>query len=195
VILSQGGLAKSSVKASAKTHDGLGAYDISVKGWKKATILTMCEELIRSGECAFPRGGWFGSAMFATHVHVVSNNCYKSLHPEAKAQVVDFKKNPRRDGLYRHGRYHGPDTPLGSWRESPYNPANITEDAGTYYVNVSEGSSLIGNDIDRIPRVRHVRGIQIQAAKQIKRWGRQNVVNPQGEFYALEYLTTTKPEA
>jgi hypothetical protein len=126
VQLSQGGLS-TSVSASANTHAGLGAYDIRVSGWSKAAILKICSELISCGECAFPRGPRWGSPSFAEHVHVCSNNAYASLHPEAQAQVRDFKHNPRRNGLVGHGAYVGPSTPLGKWSDSPWNPVNIAK--------------------------------------------------------------------
>jgi hypothetical protein len=126
VTLSQGGLS-TSVSASANTHAGLGAYDVKVSGWSKAAILKICSELISCGECAFPRGPRWGSPSFAEHVHVCSNNAYDSLHPEAQAQVRDFKHNPRRNGLVGHGAYVGPSTLLGRWSDSPWNPVNIAK--------------------------------------------------------------------
>lgn len=184
VVLVQGGLS-SSVAASANTHAGLGAYDLSVTGLSKKQITELCAELIRSGECAFPRGKAFGSSTFSPHVHVASANDYDSLHPEAQAQVRDFKKKPRRDGLYYHRAYVGPSTPLGSWKESPYNPANLKAPAAAQYrVVVKE---LLGLTVDRKPRSGHNRkkGYVINADRLVRRWGRWNLVTSSGSYYAV----------
>ena len=83
--------------------------------------------------------------------------------------------------------------PLGRWKNSPYNPANIKADSGVYYVNVSPGSVLYGLDVDRKKIKSRERSYEIQAAERIKRWGRWNVVTAQSTYYALEFLSTTKP--
>jgi hypothetical protein len=196
VRLSQGGLSNS-VAASARTHNGLGAYDISVKGWSKKKILTLCAELIRSGECAFPRGGWFGSAVFSTHVHVCSNNCYPSLHPEAQAQVRDFEHTPRRNGLVGHGRYSGPNVALGTWKDSPYNPDNIREGKGVFYV---ASDALLGLSVDRKTKESKKKGDRISYVLQVRRWGRWNAVTGRGRYFAISddkqiYLSADKPVA
>lgn len=179
IQLSQGGLSNS-VPASGQTHNGLGAYDISVKGWSKSKILTLCAELIRSGEVAFPRGGWFGSAVFSTHVHVCSNNSYDSLHQTAKDQVKDFKKG--KNGLVGHGKYVGPKTPLGSWKDSPYNPDNIREVKDVYYVQTD---TLLGLDVDRNQKEKKKKGDKISFVRQVKRWGRWNAVTSKGTYFAI----------
>lgn len=183
VDLVQGGLQNSAVKASARTHNGLGAYDIGVRGLSKKATEELCSQLDRSGECAYPRGGLFGSPFFTSHVHVASANDYASLHPEAQAQVRDFKAKPRRNGLAGRGRYVGPSTPLGSWSDSPYNPKNIkAPDAARYVVSVGE---LIGLDVDRKPKKARARGFEVDADRLVRRWGRWNVVTTAGTFYAI----------
>lgn len=199
VILTQGGLS-TVVRDSANTHAGLGAYDVQTKHLSKAKTIELAAELIRSGECAFPRGGLFGSAFFVPHIHVASNNDYDSLHPEAQAQVRAFKKSPRRNGLAGSGRYVGPSTPLGSWKESPYNPTNIKAPAAAQYrVVVKE---LLGLTVDRKPRSGHnrKRGYVINADRLVRRWGRWNLVTSSGSYYAVAdskqtYLEPITPPA
>lgn len=187
-VPSQGGLS-TSVRASANTHAGIGAYDLKVAGWSKAKILALCAELIRSGEAAFPRGGWFGSAMFSTHVHVVSTNVPRSaLHPEARAQLDDFRAKPRRNGLAGHGRYVGPSTPLGSWSTSPYNPANVREERGVMYV---QSATLLGLDVDRNTKEHKRRGDRVAYVRKVKRWGRWNVVTVRGRYFAISDKSQT----
>lgn len=183
VYLSQGGL--SFAKASGMTHAGIGAYDIDVKGWSRAQIITLCEELIRSGEVAFPRGGWFGTGFFVTHVHVVSANVPRAaLHPEARAQIDSFKRG--RNGLpARDGRYVGPAVALGSWADSPYNPVNIKPSPGRWEVLAN---SLQGLNVNRDKRAGALRkkGDLIVASRLVKRWGRWNAVAAGGTFYACK---------
>lgn len=199
VVLMQGGLS-SSVAASANTHAGLGAYDVKTKHLSRKDALAMAAEFIRSGECFFLRGKRWGSPSFVEHGHVASANDYDSLHPEAQAQVRDFKKKPRRDGLYYHRAYVGPSTPLGSWKDSPYNPANIkTPAAAQYRVVVKE---LLGLTVDRKPRSGHNRkkGYVINADRLVRRWGRWNLVTSSGSYYAIAdskqtYLEPITPPA
>ena len=201
VVPTQGGLSDV-VPESANTHVGIGAYDLSTRGMNRKRTRAYAAELIRSGECAYPRGGLFGSWFFVPHLHVVSDNCPRSsLHPEARVQLDDFKATPRRNGLAGHGRYVGPSTPLGSWETSPYNPKNIRElpkGERTYYV---VSGTLQGLTIDRKPKgpgfVRK-RGHKLVGVRLVRRWGRWNLVTRHGTYYAVKdrtqtYLSTTKP--
>ena len=190
VRLSQGGLSNG-VRASAKTHYGLGVGDIALDGRPKTKVWNLCAALIRSGIVAFPRGFIDDSFQNNKHIHFGSVESYRHAHPQLQGQINEYKRGG--DGLVGNLSYTGPKVPLGRWKNSPYNPANIKADSGVYYVNVSPGSVLYGLDVDRKKIKSRERSYEIQAAERIKRWGRWNVVTAQSTYYALEFLSTAKP--
>lgn len=132
IRLSQGGLS-TSVTASALTHAGLGVADIAIDGRSKEQVWRLCAHLIKSGIVAFPRG--YGGDPWADqkHIHFVSVESLAHAHPQAQAQVAEWKQGG--DGLKGDGLYNGPKVPLGTWASSPYNPANITDEDDMPTVN------------------------------------------------------------
>ena len=186
--LTQGGLSHA-VKASANTHAGLGAFDVSIGGMSKDEVWAMSSELLRSGIVPFPRGFVADSFQGRTvgnihdgneHVHCCSVESYAHLHPQAKAQVDEYRRGG--DGLRGGARYTGPRTPLGRWADSPYNPANVRDEQGVLVVQVEE---LLGLDVDRQPTKRRPRGFEVTYVRRVKRWGRWNVVTERGTYYAV----------
>jgi hypothetical protein len=89
------------VKASARTHDGDGVFDIRIDGmkWLKAQKF-----LRRSGWAA-----WFRpeSPDWVDHVHSVSIGCPGPVGDKIPHQIEDYHED--RDGLDAHG-------PDGTWR-------------------------------------------------------------------------------
>jgi len=202
IYLSQGGLS-GSVKASAKTHLGLGTFDIALDGRTKAQVWLLVSALLRCGIVAFPRGFTWDSFAGKTlgnlhdgneHVHAVDANTLSSSHEQARDQVAEWKRGG--DGLLGSARYTGPSTPLGSWKESPYNPANVVEGRGSMYV---ASGQLLGLDVDRVQREDKDRGERIYYRKIVTRWGRRNIVTVKGTYFAIgdasqQYLSETPVE-
>lgn len=200
VRVTQGGL--SFAPASAKTHAGLGAFDLNTDSMTKEQVWEMSRELLRSGITPFPRGFVWDSFQGRTlgntddgneHLHCVSNNSFASLHPEAQAQIREQKRGG--DGLVGSAGYTGPSTPLGTWKGSPYNPVNINPVERRVYVQVD---ALQGTDIDRRPTVLRHKGEGIDSIRYVKRWGRWNAVTSSGTYFATKdragvYLAYTKP--
>lgn len=187
VRLVQGGLS-TSVTDSAMTHAGLGVGDISVDDRSKAKVWEMAAAMNRSGLRAFPRG--FGGDPWGNeqHIHFGSRENYDHAHSQLQGQIREMEAGG--DGLRGDGKYNGPDAPLGWWKDSPYNPINIREDTGVWYVTANK---LNGRNVDNeVVRTRE-RGYRIQAAQQIFRWGRWNVVTATPTYYSLAYLSKTQP--
>lgn len=180
--LSQGGLRPAS-DFSASTHCGLGVADIAVDGRTKDQVWNLVAHLIRSGIIGFPRG--FGGDSWADqqHIHWASIESAAHAHQQLRDQIEEYRKGG--DGLKGDRPYNGPSVPLGTWAESPYNSANIKADTGVYYVNTNV---LNGRDVDNNVVRKRTRGYEIQAAQQVKRWGRWNVVTSTPTYYALDYL-------
>lgn len=198
VRLSQGGLS-TGVAASAMTHAGLGAGDIAIDGRSKAKVWALCAALLRSGIVAFPRGFTNDTFQRNKHIHWVSLENIDAAHPQAQAQIRDYRMS-HQDGLYYHHRYTGPN-PVGKfpwvdhWSNSPYNERNIKRYAKrAYYVNVDKGSSLLGLNVDRGVKLKRGRGERINSTRQVHRFGRWNVVTEFGTYYSLAYLSTSKPK-
>ncbi len=201
ILLSQGGLSGSEPK-SAKTHLGLGVWDIAIDGRSKAEVWRLARRLLRSGVVAFPRG--FGDGMTPKHIHCVSQESLAHAHAEAQEQLNSGRfgylhtvGGKRGAGLAGSpdSRYIGPGTTPDRWSDSPYNPANITADTNTYFVDVAPGTTLLGLNVDRKVKFNRPPGFKLVAARQIRRWGRQNVVTKSGTYYALEFLNKTDPLA
>jgi hypothetical protein len=137
------------------------------------------------------------AASLPTHSRTTSTYTLRAVeskdhaHPQLQAQINEYKRGG--DGLRGNQPYTGPNVPLGRWKESPYNPANIKPDTAVYYVNVSPGSVLYGLDVDRNKIKTRERGYKIQAAKQVKRWGRWNIVTAQSTYYDLNFLSAAEP--
>lgn len=188
--LTQGGLS-TSVAASANTHAGLGCFDVRTKNNSKDEVWELASMFLRSGMVFFPRGYVADSFQDAKHGHVVSRESYDSLHPSAKAQYREYIAGG--DGLVGSAKYTGPSTPFERWTTSPYNGANITEGAQTYWVSVADGF-LWGLDVDRKKVTTRDKGAAVVSDCRVERWGRSNAVTPEDVYFAMDYLTTTKPE-
>lgn len=201
----QGGLSMGS--KSASTHAGLGSFDVSVKNpftpandyHSEETVLKAAAVFNRSGLLAFTRGYEIGSYDDKwddnRHFHIVSWESYSSLHQQAKDQLKEYRRwlagASDGDGLVTSQRYPGLRIPnLEHWETSPYNPSNIKADTGVYYVNTSR---LNGRTVDEVVVRRRERGYKIQAAQQVFRWGRWNVVTSTPTYYSHAFLSTTKP--
>jgi hypothetical protein len=91
-----------SVSASAGTHDGGGALDISVNGMSRAEMHRAVKALRTAGFAAWLRG----PPSFDPHIHAIAIGD-GDASPAAKDQVTDYRHG--RDGL----AYHGPDPDLG----------------------------------------------------------------------------------
>lgn len=198
IRLSQGGLSSSEPK-SAKTHVGLGAWDIAIDGRDKNRVWRLAARLLRSGVVAFPRG--YGDGMTPQHIHCVSWESLSHTHAEAHAQLDALSfgylhkiAGKRGAGLAgaRWRRYIGPDNAVEHWETSPYRPENVTEDTATYTVTAEP--SLLGLNVDRQQVTSRKTGATITATKQVRRWGRQNIVTAEGDYYALDYLTPLTKE-
>lgn len=130
VRVTQGGL--SFAPASAMTHAGLGAFDLNTDGMTKDQVWQQARELLSVGIIPFPRGfnadSFQGRTISNTndgneHLHCIDTDEYDHLHPEAQAQVNEWKRGG--DGLVGSARYYGPSGSLGKWADSPWNPKNI----------------------------------------------------------------------
>jgi hypothetical protein len=190
VNLSQGGL-NGTVTASAKTHYGLGAFDVRIAGWDKEQTWNFASEGLRSGWIVFPRGFVWDTFQGRSlkdihdgneHCHVCSRESYDHLHPQAQSQIDEYLRNGG-DGLVGSAGYTGPATKADRWANSPYNPKNIKKVQGFATVEVD---GLIGNSVDRYKRKVRDKGFEIEFVQQVKRWGRWNLVTEAGIYYALE---------
>lgn len=106
----------SGVGASAGTHDGGGALDLSVYGWDDKFIEYVVREGRRTGFAAWWRK--YLPRVWNAHIHAIALN-----DPEAssgaKAQMVDYRN--RKDGLAGHGADPGPITRIWEWPVVPRN--------------------------------------------------------------------------
>lgn len=117
-VISQGGYNAGGVGASAGTHDGGGAYDLSVTGMSDKQIRGMVKWLRRAGFAA-----WFRNWPGNRHVHAILMG-HKTASPGAKQQMESYLA--RRDGLAGNA-YDGTwrPYPLPRWshrRNKPYIP-------------------------------------------------------------------------
>ena len=88
----------STVGASAGTHDGGGAIDLSIRGLATSQQLALVKELRRRNGCAWLRTreyGWTGDP----HIHCIVRD-EPDLAPAARAQVADYDRG--RNGLANH---------------------------------------------------------------------------------------------
>jgi hypothetical protein len=182
----QGGLSAGSL--SAKTHYGLAVGDIQTLTHSTTLVWELAAALLRSGVVPFLRG-YGGGDSFAKHIHFASRESYDAGHDQLQKQIDEYLQGG--DGLVGDRRYYGPDIRLSTWKQSPYNPANITEDDQLYKVT-TEKLPLLGRDVDHKIVTRAAKGSFVKAAKRIRRWGRDNVVTGAGVFYAAEFLTQTQ---
>jgi hypothetical protein len=178
VRIVQGGL-RAHTSFSGWTHNGLGVGDIGIDGRSKAQVWDFCAHLRRSGIRPFPRGYGGDPWKDEKHIHFGSRESYDHAHPDLKAQVREQEAGG--DGLKGSGKYNGPSyADLGRWADSPYNPANIKIDTGLYEVITD---TLTGYTVDKVAVRKRDKGYVVQAARQIDRWGRWNVVTKTPTYY------------
>ena len=189
VYLSQGGL-NTTVPASAKTHYGLDVGDIKIAGKPFALVWQLATHLKRSGVLPFIRGFEKPRPLFAKHIHVVSYPAYHA-HAQAQNQVEEYLKS-HGDGLVGPAPYYGPAVKLDTWENSPYNPHNIRNVKRVLYVVPKAG--LFGLNVDRGKRYTRRKGFKLWSVREVYRWGRWNAVTHFGTYYALSYLSTSKPK-
>lgn len=96
--VTQGGFNAGGVSASAGTHDGGGALDISVHGMDATEIATAIRRLRQVGFAAWHRLPSQGS--WVEHIHCIAVGC-TSLSAGAAKQVAAYKKG--RNGLANNG--------------------------------------------------------------------------------------------
>lgn len=185
----QGGLSFAS--ASAQTHAGIGAGDLSTRGMTKAQVWELCRQLWEVDIIPCPRG--FTNDSFQgksvsnindgnEHIHFLDRDSYDSMHAEAKAQCREIMAGG--DGLLGNAKFTGPGRSYRTaWASSAYNPKNVK--TGGKYKVVS--TNVQGLNISREPRKNTLRkkNYEIKAVKLVKRWGRWNAVTSQGTFYAI----------
>lgn len=95
-----------SVSASAGTHDGGGALDITDRGLPKATVDDMVKSLRQAGFAAWSRGRGFDS--FTPHIHAIAIGDAQ-MSSSARSQVADYARG--QNGLANHAS--DPDRSLG----------------------------------------------------------------------------------
>lgn len=102
-----------SVGASAGTHAGGGAADLSTRGYSREQALALVTELRKRNGCAWLRTaefGWSGTE----HIHVIVRD-EPDLSPAAQRQVADYDRGL--NGLASQGRDPFPRPP-----QHPYDP-------------------------------------------------------------------------
>ena len=97
--ITQGSYNRGGVSASAGTHDGGGAVDISVKGLSMPQIRMILRALKDTGFAAWYRPTREG--VWNEHIHAIAIGCV-DLSPLAKRQVTAF--DAKRDGLVSNNK-------------------------------------------------------------------------------------------
>lgn len=204
IRVTQGGL--SYAPASAKTHAGIGAFDLNTDGMTKDQVWKLCRELWEVDIIPAPRGfnadSFQGRTIKNTndgneHLHCLDRDQYEHMHWEAQAQCNEIMAGG--DGLLGNAHFYGPSKKYrNSWKNSAYNPANVRE--GGKYEVVS--GTLQGLNLDRTPKKNTTRkkGYVVNAVKLVRRWGRWNAVTSKNTFYAVKdskqtYLKKVVPPA
>lgn len=121
----QGGFNRGGVVASAGTHDGGAAMDLSVNGMSSAQIATTVRLARECGWAAWYRP--YVKGLWPRHIHMIRVGD-STASAGAKAQVTAYRRG--RDGLAGNGKDTGP-TVLGAngekfptWAQSKWNPVN-----------------------------------------------------------------------
>lgn len=107
----QGSYNGGGVSASAGTHDGGGAVDLSVRGYSQETVDKVVRALREVGFAAWHRTASQGP--WTDHIHAIAVGD-DELSSGAKSQVNDYYNN--RNGLAGHAQDDGPRiTPIPVW--------------------------------------------------------------------------------
>ncbi|WP_293878192.1 peptidoglycan-binding domain-containing protein [uncultured Brevibacterium sp.] len=113
--LSQGSYNKG-VSASAGTHDGGGAIDVSVNDMTDEQRAKAVAGLRKVGFAAWDRTG---VANFEPHIHAIAISdtdlASAAWHADQNRQVYDYFNG--KDGLARHGDDNGPKVPFTTWED------------------------------------------------------------------------------
>jgi hypothetical protein len=183
VRIVQGGL-RPHTSFSGWTHHGLAVGDVGIDGHTKAQVWDFAAALRRSGMRPFPRGYGGDPWENEKHIHNASRESYAAGHEDLQSQIREQEAGG--DGLQGSGKYNGPTyAKLDRWAGSPYNPINYTLDVGKYRV-ISD--TLQGRDVDNNIVRERAKGYVVQAAQEVTRFGRQNIVTGTPTYYAREYL-------
>lgn len=121
----QGGFNRGGVAASAGTHDGGAAIDLSVAGWSQAQIEAVVRLMRECGWATWYRP--YLKNVWPSHIHAIRVGD-PTASRGAKNQLSDYEAG--RNGLANRGRDTGPSVrgvngeKCPSWAESIHNPAN-----------------------------------------------------------------------
>jgi hypothetical protein len=111
VVLTQGSYNPGGVDASAGTHDGGGAADVSVSGMSATTRTNLLKALRKVGFAAWYRTPAQG---FEYHVHIMAISD-PDLSSGAQHQTGDYYLGM--NGLAGRGADDGPSVPKVTWEE------------------------------------------------------------------------------
>jgi hypothetical protein len=121
----QGGFNRGGVSASAGTHDGGAAVDLSVAGWSQAQIDAVVRLMRECGWAAWYRP--YLRNVWPSHIHGIRVDD-STASRGAKLQVIDYMNG--RNGLANRGRDTGPAVRgvngerFPTWAQSIHNPGN-----------------------------------------------------------------------
>lgn len=139
VTPTQGGFNRGGVVASAGTHDGGAAMDLSVNGMTSAQITTTVRLARECGWAAWYRP--YLKNVWPRHIHMIRvGDLTASIG--AKAQVTDYRNG--RNGLAGHGKDTGPSVrgangeKFPTWAQSKWNPANKPKTLADYITELGQ---------------------------------------------------------
>lgn len=139
VTPTQGGYNRGGVVASAGTHDGGAAMDLSVRGLTLGQINTVVRQARECGWAAWYRP--YLKRVWPAHIHMIRVGD-STASSGAKAQVSDYRGG--RNGLANNGRDTGPKVygvngeRFPTWGQSIHNPVN-TASVSAVAINEARG--------------------------------------------------------
>lgn len=115
LVVTQGSYNAGGVAASAGTHDGGGAFDLSINGYSPSQVDEVILHLRQVGFAAWHRTVAQGGGSWSTaHIHAIAIGDAE-LSYGAKSQVSDYYA--RKNGLASHATDDGPWLdPIPTWR-------------------------------------------------------------------------------
>jgi len=131
----------SSVPASAKTHMGSGAIDLSVRGLGESSINSIVKVMRQVGFAAWHRlpseGPW------PAHIHAIAVNA-PELHPQAASQVASLRRG--RNGLANNGldRHRNMGLPVIAFERFLAVPNKPTVDLSNLVAEVNQTGRITG---------------------------------------------------
>jgi len=130
LVITQGGLNGTAVRASANTHVGLDVADVMSRGRSLADIKRFVHYAMLCGVIGFIRGSADDNIAdgMVPHIHFVRVGAPQA-HPDARAQIYNKVYGYAYGGAGLAGlpsaNWFGPDRePLVLWADSKYNPKN-----------------------------------------------------------------------